>query len=174
MEYFILGHDDRIDEIGYEISFPKDVLLGYAGANERSIAQVKQGRTLTYGNIIERPVFLVSNDIKNILYKFNSKLQHKSVVVSDPGVGMQIEYYMIDYPEVPCISLSHSLIDKGVLKKIVLNEKKIEDQCIFKVKHLQRSFVIVRLDVAEALLRKSLLGLNIKRIKTEGGEEING
>ncbi|GJM71807.1 hypothetical protein HMSSN036_40230 [Paenibacillus macerans] len=171
MEYFSLEHDQRLDAIGSSITFPEQLVQGFEHAEDFQTVFVKPGRTQGYSCIIEHPVFLVSAEIQQIFSGFAPNMRFKTVHVINPNISSQDTYYMMDIPEIDCISSTHSTIEKGFVKKLVIREEPIEDQPIFKIKSLIRPSLVVRLDVAEALLRTSLYGLKIQRILTEAGVE---
>ncbi|AZK48594.1 hypothetical protein [Paenibacillus lentus] len=171
MEYFSLEHDQRLEAIGGSITFPEQVVQGFEHAEDFQTAVVKPGRKQGYSCIIEHPVFLVSDEIHQIFSRFAPDMKSKTVQVLNPSTYSQDTYYMLDLPEIDCISLTHSMIEKGFVKKLVINEEPVENQPIFRIKSLIRPSLVVRLDVAEALLRTSLYGLKIQRILTEAGVE---
>lgn len=168
MEYFSLGNDPRLETMGSSISFPERVIQGFEHAEEIQTAIVKPGRKQAYCPIIERPVLLVSEEIQQLLARFAPDMKSKTVHILNPNTYSQDTFCMLDIPEIDCMSLTHSVIEKGVVKKLVISEKHIENYSIFKVKGLMLPSLIVRLDVAEALMRTSLYGLKIQRISTEG------
>lgn len=170
MEYFVVGHDPRLDAIGRNILFPERVLNGFKTAEEYETAFVREGKKLEYRSVIELPVFLVSAEVRVILNQFESNLTYKTVFVSDQATYAQAHFCLIDVPQVDCISRTHSVIEKGIIKQVVLDEEKINGHRMFWAAELPFPGLVVRLDVAEALLRHSLYGLSIRRILTRAGE----
>ncbi|MNZ70958.1 hypothetical protein D3C78_893090 [compost metagenome] len=171
MEYFSLGHDHRLEAIGSHITFPDQVIQGFEHADDFQVAVVKQGRKPGYSCLIEHPVLLVSDDIYQIFGRFTPHMKSKTVNVLNPNTYSQDTYYMLDVPEIDCLSLTHSIIEKGNIKKLVINEQQVGDKSIFKIKNVIRPSLVVRFDIAEALLRTSLYGLEIQRILSEVGLE---
>ncbi|WP_339291693.1 hypothetical protein MKY48_27005 [Paenibacillus sp. FSL W8-0187] len=170
MEYFVVGHDPRLNPIGRNILFPDRVLNGFSTAEEYEMAFVREGRKLEYRSVIELPVFLVSAEVREILSQYESNLTYKTVLVTDQATYAQAHFCLIDVPQVDCISQTHSVIDRGIIKQVVLDEKKINGHRMFWATELPFPGLIVRLDVAEALLRHSLYGMSMRRILTKAGD----
>lgn len=171
MEYYVVGHDPRLDAMGGNISFPERVLNGFAAAEDYEMASVREGRRLEYRSVIELPVFLVSAQVREVLSQCMPELPYKTVVVTDQSTYTQVHFCLIDVPKVDCISQTHSVIERGVIRQAVLDEEKISGLSMFWAADLPASGLIVRLDVAEALLRHNLYGLSIRKIPSKAGEE---
>lgn len=167
MEYFSLAHDSRLDELGPCIDFPESVLRGVDQAAATQTALVKQGVQMGYSCIIEHPVLLVSEEISQVLGQFIADTSAKTVLVLNPNNFSQDTYYLLQIPEVDCLSEKHAVVEKGVVRKLVICEEKVRDVPFFKIQGLARPSLVVRLDVAEALLRMSLYGLKVSRVLTE-------
>lgn len=168
MEYFIVRHDSRLDPIGGDINFPKSLLEGYENAQDYEIGFLKQGRQLGYCSIIELPVFLVSSEVCKILSQYEPKLEYKTVVINDQFTYKQVQFCLLNVPEIDCISDTHSKIERGVIKHLVIDEYKIQGRSMFKIRNSPFPCLAVRVDVAEALLRKSLYGLKIQKLVKVG------
>ncbi|MNM87696.1 hypothetical protein D3C81_998850 [compost metagenome] len=54
-----------------------------------------------------------------------------------------------------------------MIKKLVLQRDKIGPRRIFRVKESERPLIIIRLDVAESILRRDLVGIRLKRVLME-------
>ncbi len=52
----------------------------------------------------------------------------------------------------------------NVVKKIVLDKEKIKNHKIFRIKESDKTLVVVRLDVAESLLRREFEGIYLERL----------
>lgn len=59
-------------------------------------------------------------------------------------------------------------LNKTVVKKIILDKEKIKDKKIFKIKESEKTLIVVRLDVAESLLRREFKGMCLKRLEVDG------
>lgn len=120
-----------------------------------------------YPDFIEHPFHLIGEKLKRIvsLYQPNSELE--TVVLVEQKNEKQTAYYSIEVPEVDCAS---DLCARyfGKIKDIILDVKKVGNQRIFKVEGDPR--LIVRLDVAESILRRIPLGIVFERVELEQKE----
>lgn len=58
-------------------------------------------------------------------------------------------------------------LNKTIVKKIVLDEKKIKNKKIFKIKESDKTLIVVRLDAAESILRRNYDGIYLERLNVE-------
>ena len=54
-----------------------------------------------------------------------------------------------------------------MIKRIVIDEKKVLESRVFLIDDIKENFIIVNLDVAESILRRGLIGIKFKKIETE-------
>ncbi|GIP11923.1 hypothetical protein J1TS5_40930 [Paenibacillus macerans] len=167
MEYFIVELDRRLNSIGGAITFPETVLKGFEYANPQETAYVSSGQEIEYSCFIERPVLLFSEDFRRVITSFEPDLEHKTVVVMDLKRHIQVPYSLMNFKEIPCL-LQNSTTAK--IGEFVIDESRVPGLKIFKIPYYRSSLLVVRLDVAEGLLRKSLRGLKLRRILSVEGE----
>ncbi|MMZ67338.1 hypothetical protein D1872_299170 [compost metagenome] len=89
------------------------------------------------------------------------------MVVMDLKRHIQVPYSLIHFKEIPCL-LENSTA--GKMDEFVINESQVHGLKIFKVPYYRSAILVVRLDVAEGLLRKSLRGLKLTRILSKEGD----
>ncbi|AJS61111.1 hypothetical protein [Paenibacillus sp. IHBB 10380] len=169
MEYFIVEQDRRL--IGGAISFPERILKGFEYAEPNEVLYTKSEKELEYSCIIDRPVLLVSDELRRIITEFEPQMEHKAVVVMDLERQLQFPYSMMNFQDVACDSNKQSYLATGRIEEIVIDEKQINGQAIFKITYYRSSYLVVRLDVAEYLLRRSLYGLKLNRIQSMEGDK---
>ena len=58
-------------------------------------------------------------------------------------------------------------VNKTIYKKIVLDKEKIKDKKIFKIKESSKTMVVVRLDVAESILRRKPKGVFLEKLEID-------
>ncbi|MNI63449.1 hypothetical protein D3C73_1188220 [compost metagenome] len=97
-------------------------------------------------------------------------MEYKAVVVMDLERQLQFPYFIMNLRDVSCNSRHDSFPGAGRIDDLVIDEKQINEQAIFKITYYRSSYLVVRLDVAEHLLRKSLYGLKLKRIHSIEGD----
>ena len=60
-------------------------------------------------------------------------------------------------------------MNKTIVKKIVLDGKKVQGKKIFKIKGGDKPLIVVRLDVAESLLRRGFTGIKLTPLEVSEG-----
>jgi hypothetical protein len=69
---------------------------------------------------------------------------------------------------VDCLSEKSSLMpDKRSVKHLVLSQRALGRQAIFKVQHNDEDIIIARLDAAESILRRKPSGIKMYRVELD-------
>ena len=116
--------------------------------------------------------------LRDIFYKVNVKNinrenSHKidDVVIFQVDAEERCEY--IDILDKQIFLISEKLInvifkydpEMTIYKKIVLDKEKIQEKKIFRIKEISKNLVVVRLDVAESILRRKPKGICLERLE---------
>lgn len=171
MEYFILEQDRRLGSLDGLITCSEQMKKGYDFAEDEEFVYIDSPKALEYGCILEKPVLLVSEDVYQILNRYGHGLAHKKVIVIDMARNGQVHYYLPNFTEVPCTDQEYVKKNAEDIEKLdlfMVDEKLIEGISMFKLNVYRKSYLVVRLDVAEGMLRTSLYGLNVRRILING------
>ncbi|NLW47124.1 MAG: serine protease [Firmicutes bacterium] len=174
MEYFILGQDLRYtnavepkDDLGLfrRIPFQIDQELASPPMDDEPVQlYIKENQDPRYLDFIERPAVLVSDRLKQILAKYEPRLFFKPVILADRKRLHQAVYWWMRLSPTDCLS-ENSLFNKnGTIKQLVLDRNKAAGLKVFRVAGLMEEYVLVRLDVAESLLRRDFCGIQFKRV----------
>ena len=119
-----------------------------------------------YPDYIEEPVMLISEKLKRIVGKYQRNITFNLVVLVERNRRHQEVYYMMGVPEIDCLVDDIELDAMGNLKDFTLDEAKIGSNRIFRVKGHNKK-LIVRLDVAESLLRRDAAGITFEKLEDE-------
>lgn len=117
-----------------------------------------------YPDFIEEPFYLISDKLKRIMKLYQPNLYFETVVLSEPKNNEQNIYHFFAVPEMECAS-SKCVRRYGKIEKLILDPIKIGNNRIFKV--LGEENLIVRLDVAESILRRVPYGILFERVEIE-------
>ncbi|WP_294352255.1 hypothetical protein [uncultured Clostridium sp.] len=171
MDYFLLKQDERY----YNTPHIKDL---FKKIDKRDLTLVRESNisdTLLYIkhddrneclDILDTQIFLVSEEIKNILEKYNANVVFKMIVLVDFKIFKQYIYYLPIFEEIESLNdKSEFNLNKTIVKKIVLDSTKVKDKKMFKIKESDKTLIVVRLDVAESLLRRNFKGISLKRLE---------
>lgn len=163
MEYFIVRQDPTITNpiLPLKTDLEDDFVCSSV------FAEVVEKEHAVYLDYLEKPRIIVSDQLKKLFVKFEDHLAFTAIVFTDVKKGTQCLYWLMDIMQKNCISQETTYYPDGRIKELVINPKKVELDYIFQVNSQRESFTIVHLDVAESILRRPFLGLQLQRVKLE-------
>jgi len=174
MDYFLLKQDEeytnapRLMDVFKNMDVRNINLLNAHKIEEIVIFNVKCDNETEFLDIIDRNLFLISEEMKKIIEKYDSEIIFKTIPLIDLPHGRQENYYMPIFEEIDCLSESSEFnLNKTVVKKIVLDKEKIKNKKIFKIKESSKILIVARLDVAESLLRREFKGMCLERLEID-------
>ncbi|MBW6410332.1 hypothetical protein [Clostridium weizhouense] len=174
MEYFLLKQDEEytnapvLMDVFNKLDIRNINLLKAHKIDDIVIFNVKCNDETEFLDILDRNLFLISEGMKKIIKKYNPRILFKTIPLIDLSHERQENYYMPIFEEVECLSEKAELnLNKTVVKKIILDKEKIKGKKIFKIKESEKTLVVIRLDVAESLLRREFKGMCLKRLEID-------
>lgn len=177
MKYFRVRQDERylrtpvISNIGNIITRRKDVSIKNASKIKNvNVAFSNVQHPVDFIDILDKQLFLISNDIKKVFSMYEPSMIFKEVCILNNATDEYGRYALPLFKEIDCLSREHSIIspDRSYVKKIVLSHTS-EKPSIFKVGGLMTDIVVVRLDVAESLLRRGIRKFTLEELEMEEG-----
>lgn len=179
MDYFRLARDERIRDAVYPGELKKFIehvpfhppKLEVIWDEEVIPVNLKPGSQSRYTDFLEEPTPLVSGPFKEILAEYAPGMRVKQVVLLDlSGRPPRQESYWLILPErVDCLSDQTAFNVNGTLKQLVIDPAKLTGKCVVQVGGVMETLLIVRLDVAESLLRRELTGFKLERVRLAEG-----
>lgn len=174
MDYFLLKQDKRytntprLVDVFNKIDSRNINLLNAHKIEDLIIFNVKCDEESEFLDILDTQLFLISEKLKNIIEKFNRNIIFKIVPLIDLPHERQENYYLPIIEEIDCLSeKSEFNLNKSVIKKIILNKERIKDKKIFRIKESSKNLIVIRLDVAESLIRREFKGIYLERLMIE-------
>jgi hypothetical protein len=131
--------------------------------DDMNVIKVKLETGERYADIYIRPIYLINDEMKTLFYKYDNSLVFKAVRLIDDS-GRQTLYWIMGLDAVECLSDKAEFTPRRTLRHLVLDQDKIGKKPIFTVAGLLEKYIIVRLDVAESLLRREFYGIELKKI----------
>ena len=175
MDYFLLKQDEEYTNAPVLIDVFKKIdvrninLLNAHKIDDIIIFNVKCTDETEFLDILDRNLFLISEEMKKIIGKYDLGIIFKTIPLIDLERGKQGNYYMPIFEEIGALSEEAEWnLNKTVVKKIILDKEKIKNKKIFKIKESEKTLIVVRLDVAESLLRREFKGMCLKILEVEG------
>ena len=174
MDYFLLKQDEEytnepvLMDVLKKIDVRNINLLNAHKIEDIIIFNVKCTDETEFLDILDRNLFLISEEMKKIIEKYDSGIIFKTMPLIDLPHERQENYYLPIVEEIECLSEKAELnLNKTVVKKIILDKEKIQDKKIFKIKEIFKPLIVIRLDVAESLLRRNYKGISLERLEVE-------
>lgn len=167
MDYFRMITDKRLCRLP-QIQLPKE--LSPIGMTKPSIVYVEKNHGLSteYADYLEKPVPLIAEKFQRILQKYQQDILFQRVTLIEKETGQQKPYYFMMPPKIACADREESRYDAvGNVQDFVLDVKKAGNRKIFQAEDYGRQ-LLVRLDVAESILRREADGIWFEPVKTAG------
>ncbi|ASR46420.1 hypothetical protein B4V02_06870 [Paenibacillus kribbensis] len=174
MDYFLLRQDVRYTNVPvlqkvmqtidpwklYDLR-PEDIvkpLMFHVKANAESI----------FSDYIEGPIPLISDALKRLVQAYMPELPLKLTILTQIEQKIQKNYYI---PFIERLIAVHPEsewnLDQSVLRKLVLQADAIRGHKIFRIQESTTPLIIVRLDVAESILRRDYTGIALERVRVK-------
>lgn len=175
MDYFILKQDSRYRYVPMIKHIQRKIdkkLIHEDRAHELDdllIVHAEEKEHVNHLDIIDQQVFLVSEKMRDILAKYKEDLLFKVVCMMEKD--KQTLYYLPIFEEVDCLSRETSYnMNKSAITHMVLCEEAIGRRPLFKLAYDYETYIIVRLDLAESILRRRMKGIQLIPIQVEEKE----
>lgn len=162
--YFIMEGDTRIQNrikfediessIAYEFE-PEEI----EQIQDISVLFMKGNKESIYPDILETPVFMISDRLKNVMEPYDSNVVYRRVVLNQIDPVIQKMYWLLLTEKIDCLDKKSQYYPNGWNKEIILNRKKIGKRRIFKAKGILTPKILVHVDVAESIMRRNFEGV---------------
>ncbi len=174
MEYFSITQMKDIDnavELHIETDkfYERQQVLKIEDADkilDSTVMYVTTNKNNFYSDLIDTPIFLISDGVKEVLGVYTDDLVFKCVTLTDFYQKKQEIYWLTLIEEVECISSETTFKKDGTLKELVLDKNKIDGKKIFRVAGVKEKIVIMDYDICESLLRRDFGGIDFEHIKS--------
>lgn len=174
MDYFLLKQDERYTNTPHLIDVFKNInkkninLIDAHKIQDITIFNVKTDESSEFLDILATQLFLISKDMEKILSKFNENVIYKKIALLDHVQKRQGDYALPIFEEIGALSEEAEFnLNKTEIKRIILDKEKIKGRKMFKIKEGSKTLIVVRLDVAESLLRRHFRGIKLERLEVK-------
>lgn len=172
MEYFIMEPDKRLNRLP-KIRKP----AGFAGREQHKpgtaplILYVENlGFACQYGDYLLKPFPMIGEKLHKVMEKYQRDMLFLRVILMEKERNIQHIYYRIWVPEIDCTWAAEPDCNRtGKVTEVILNPGQVGDAKIFRVKEPGEK-LLVRLDVAESILRREPEGIWFTPVKTSGSK----
>ncbi|MDE7273246.1 MAG: hypothetical protein K2N95_09310 [Lachnospiraceae bacterium] len=118
-----------------------------------------------YPDVVDSPVFMVSDALKKLLAAYDPNVMYRRVMLNQKGERIQKKYWILLSDKLDCLDESAEQYSNGWDKRIVLSRKRIGQRRIFKVSGVHTPRVFVNLEVSESILRREFDGIALQPVE---------
>lgn len=168
MDYFILSQDRRVKNFidNSDLKSLKNMNILADRITPISIP-VNNEKDNEYGDFINGDTVIVSEKLKVLLEKYDENIFFRPIVFQDVNKRKQSLYWIAVFEELDCLSKESEFNKNGTIKKLVINKELANGYRIFTLKGTMEKLIIITLDLAESILRRGYVGIEIKRTVKE-------
>ncbi len=120
-------------------------------------------------DILTDPAYMVSDRLRKVLKLYDKTLEFKGVQLFPTSelCGRYPIYWIPGFERIDCLHGSVEKYDNGMLKRLVLDERKAEGHPVFRIGGILEYKVVVALPVAESILRRRPYGVSLQRVEVK-------
>jgi len=172
VDYFIMQQDPKINNIVTLKNWQKAI---YDDSPVYKIAQipiktrnvyVEDRMYNEYPDFLSEPIPLIAKELMQVITLYQKDIRMNPVVLIEKKIRLQTVYYSLDVPEIHCASVNSELDHIGRIKELVIDTNAVGGKRIFRVIGY-KDRIIVRLDVAESILRRGAYGIIFEKLVTD-------
>lgn len=172
MEYFIMKFDKRVQNAFRLFDFPGSESMEYGIEDSDKLRDHTSLYTVdfdqgSYPDVIEAPLFMVSQKVKNVIELYDETTEFKAVSIINRNKKKIESYYVLLQERIDCLHEDSDFYLDNSVKELVLDSSKIGERQIFKVKGIGPAYVIVSMDIAESVLRRDSFGVLFEKVKVK-------
>jgi len=165
-KYFRIKEDEEIRNRPIFLGFNSPILKAESVEGEENVVYTKSiGQ---FSDYTDKRFLLVSDEFKAVLKMYHTDYIYKIVIIQVEGEESQRVYWNVEMPdECRCLAAATTFKRDGMFDKIVINEQEAHGLAMFCMANKFRNYYVVRLDLAESLLRRSLVGFVLEELDHE-------
>jgi hypothetical protein len=168
MRYFTLSQDDNITDMPHPADFHDKLDVRNltpqkaAALPERTSVRLVPNADMVFPEILCAPVFLVTEEAKDIVESYDKYLTYKQITYIDRVNHFLQIYHMPILASVDCFERYEDESAKYAADaRIVIRRAPIRDKSLFQVPGAKRRLTVIRLDLAESFLARDFRGFRL-------------
>lgn len=143
-----------------------------AGIPYRNLIEISPDEALIFSDLITMPYLLISERLRPLIEAYEPLVEFKDIILLDKVNKQYALYYLPILDTVDCLHKSSELnLDHSIIRKAVFDRSKIKEQILFRIGGVKNTYIAVRLDLAESLLRRKAVGLYLEPIEFWGAAQ---
>ena len=176
MRYYILEQDKGFTDVPKLVNWFEHLTVANTrkpdiqNIHQREIFQMQSGEDTVYVDILFSPILMVSDTVKECMALYEPNIQFKEVILLNQKRRRMQNYFLPSLEEIDCLTpKSEYTFGHMDLKYIEIDKDKVGDKAVFKLKGVEKSYIIARLDMVESLLRRGGKGIMVREINVSEG-----
>lgn len=131
--------------------------------SKHMIFLVEKNMQMVFTDILTFPCFMVSELIRNTIKMYMPYIRFLRIVLFDKENSKSMTYY-IPYLEKINFVKTEDIYIKNI-HQISVEKATIEDKVIVEIIHGNETYVVMRMDLIESILRRGAVGVGLKKIE---------
>lgn len=169
LKYFMLTNEEKnpllqIMNVNQSIDVRKLTRKEYQNMPSYVLLNAKLGIDGIFPDIIEKPVFLLSRAAMEVIGLYDSNIPFLFFVLFDTDKEECASYFSPVLEEEDCLAQKPG----PGQRELILDRSKMTGIPLFRIRTGTESAVIIRMDLAESLLERGAIGLNLKEVSLTG------
>lgn len=169
--YFMFEEDKRIQNRAKFRDIQSDSYVDFSleeipAVNDITVLFMLGNKHSIYPDVIETPVFLISERLKDVIEPYDPEVTYRRVVLNQTKENLQHNYFILLSDKIECLHSESEFYPNGQNKKIVLDRERIGIRRIFRAEGLQIPKVMIHVDVSESILRRDFNGIIFHSIES--------
>lgn len=124
--------------------------------------QVEKHKQMVFTDVLIFPCFMVSEKVKNIIRKYDPFIYFFRIILYDNEKKKSMAYY-IPYLNKARYEEKRDEANRNI-RHILVDRKEVGDRIIVEISDGHYSHVIIRMDLAESILRREAIGIGLREI----------
>lgn len=112
-----------------------------------------------FTDIIASPCFMVSKKVKKVMEWYDQSAKFVRIIFFDRENKKSMAYY------IPFINTVIPLANENANNEIAVEKENIKDCTVFQVVKTEKTYIVMRMDLVESILRRGAIGIGIKEIQ---------
>ena len=164
MECYILKQDDHVSNYP-RIKDTKQIRNVFGDVTPMYCETKEYSSSLGYIELpfIDKPCFIVSDEIKKIFSSYQEGGQFRTVMFSGKD-GYSVLYHFYQPVLIDCLSDVTVFYSKKTVKELVLDGSKIGANKVFQVAGLSEKYLIVDLEILEIMLCNGIYPIVFQKV----------
>lgn len=168
MKYFMIPQDrqmsnpivpEQIDKTIYVDGAPR---TQFKHVSDMIVSYYLNSPDLEKPDILYSPAFLVSDRLKRLLEKYDSKMKFKGIrcYPEDFNDHESLLYWWPSLRKINCMSEKTEKYPNGLIRRLVIQPGKLQRTSILMVDGTIETIVLVSMELVESMLRRGMWGMD--------------